>query len=202
MRDLKAVATALCTPIACETSRTGVSAFRWVSVVIVGAIASGFGFATPEVPIPDAATSKAFNVHLGMPNLQQTAEQAKEDVVICLGVGHEDAPGKHLGGATPEAAELREKTCAADFVVVARPQSGYRSAFSEDGSSIFTVRRFQVERTLRRSSAVPDSIPSQILVATLGGTVTVNGHNISIQRPSVADFRPWGSLSLIPEGRP
>jgi hypothetical protein len=176
--------------------RARASAFRWVDVVIAGAIVSAFGFAATRAPIPDAATAKVFNVHLGMPNIRQTAEQAKEDVVVRLGAGHEDAPGKQLGGATPEAAEIREKTCAADLVVVALPESEYRSAFSEDGSSIFSVRRFQVDRTLRKSTAVPDVIPSQILVAALGGTVTVNGHSVSIQRPSVADFRP-GEVYLL-----
>jgi len=74
-------------------------------------------------------------------------------VVIRRGVGVEDPAGEaaySLGGATPEASELREKTCAADLVVVARPQSENRSAFSEDGSSIFTVRRFHVERRVLR----------------------------------------------------
>jgi hypothetical protein len=162
-------------------------------VAIAAALFSGFGVAATDGPVADAATAKVFNTSLLGPNLRQTAWQATGDVVIRLGVAHEDAAGQigqSLGGATPEASELRDKTCAADLVVVARPQSEYRSALSEDGSSIFTVRRFHVESVLRKSSAVPDVVPSEIVVGALGGTVTVHAHKISMLRPSVADFRP------------
>jgi hypothetical protein len=122
-------------------------------------------------------------------------------VVIRRGVGVEDPAGEaaySLGGATPEASELREKTCAADLVVVARPQSEYRSAFSEDGSSIFTVRRFHVERrVLRKSSAAPEVVPSEIVVGALGGTVTVYAHKISMLRPAIADLRPGKTYLLF-----
>lgn len=172
--------------------RARAGALRWVSVAIAAALVSGFGAAT-DGPVADAATAKVFNTSLAGPNLRQTAGQAKGDVVIRLGVAHEDAAGQvgqSLGGATPEASELRDKTCAADLVVVARPQSEYRSAFSEDGSAIFTVRRFHVERVLRTSNAIPEDVPSEIVVGALGGTVSVHAHKISVLRPSVADFRP------------
>jgi hypothetical protein len=175
-------------------------AFRWVCVAAAGAVISGFGFGAPEAPIADTATAKAFNTSLVGPTLRQTAEEAKDDVVVRRGVGVEDPAGEvgySFGGATPEASGLRDKTCAADLVVVARPQSEYRSAFSEDGSAIFTVRRFNVERVLRRSSAVPESMPSEIVVGALGGTVTVHAHRISVLRPSVAEFRPAKTYLLF-----
>jgi hypothetical protein len=162
-------------------------------VCLQGALVSGFGFAATGGPVADAAAAKVFNMRLLGPNLRHTAGQAGDDVVIRIGVGVEDPAGEaaySLGGATPEASELREKTCAADLIVVARPRSEYHSAFSEDGSSIFTLRRFRVESILRKSSAVPDVVPSEIVVGTLGGTVTVHAHKISMLRPSVADFRP------------
>jgi hypothetical protein len=83
-------------------------------------------FALVCLPIADAATAKAFNTSLTGQTLRQTAEQAKDDVVVRRGVGVEDPAGEaaySLGGATPEASELREKTCAADLVVVARQRS-------------------------------------------------------------------------------
>lgn len=176
------------------------NAFRWVFVAISGALASGFGFAAPAEPIADPATARAFNVRLLTPNLRETAAQAQDGVVIRLGVAHEDAAGQigfSFGGATPEATELRDKSCAADFVVVATPQSEYRSAFSEDGSAIFTVRRFHVQRALRSSSVVPGVVPSGIVVGALGGTVIVNTHKISVLRPSVAEFRPGKTYLLF-----
>jgi hypothetical protein len=137
------------------------AAGRCLSIAIVTALTQlpVRGYAAPEAPIADAATAKAFNTNLIGQTLRQTAEQAKDDVVVRRGVGVEDPAAEvaySLGGATPEAGELREKTCAADLVAVARPRSEYRAVFSEDGSSIFTLRRFHVERVLRRSSAVPD----------------------------------------------
>ncbi len=174
--------------------------YRMLSVAIACALASGFGLAAPEAPVADAATAKFFDAHNLVPNLRRTAEQTKDDVVIRLGVAHEDAAGQvgySFGGATPEAIELRDKTCAADLVVVARPQPEYRSAFSEDGSVVFTVRRFHVERVLRKSSPIPDAIPSEIVVGALGGTVTVHAHKISVLRPYVADFRPGKTYLLF-----
>jgi hypothetical protein len=173
---------------------------RWVSMAVAVAMVSGRGFAAPEAPVADSATAKVFNTSLLGPNLRLTAEQTKDDVVIRLGVAHEDFAGQagySFGGATPEASELREKTCAADLVVVARPQSEYRPAFSEDGSAIFTVRQFHVERILRRANAIPDAIPSEIVVGALGGTVIVHARKISVLRPSVADFRPGGTYLLF-----
>jgi hypothetical protein len=175
-------------------------ALRWVCVAVAGVMVSGFGFGAPEVPIADAATAKVFDTSLVGSNLRQTAEEAEDDVVIRRGVGVEDPAGEvgySFGGATPEASDLRDKTCAADLVVVARPQSEYPSAFSEDGSAIFTVRRFTVERILRRSSAVPDAMPSEIVVGAPGGTVTVHAHKISVLRPSVAEFRPAKTYLLF-----
>jgi hypothetical protein len=106
--------------VARASARVGGSAFRWAVAV---AIASGLGSAAPEAPIVDAATAKAFNTSLKGQNLRQTAEQTKDDVVVRRGVGVGDPVGEtaySLGGATPEASELREKTCAADLIVVAR----------------------------------------------------------------------------------
>ena len=72
---------------------------------------SGFGVAASEAPIADSATAKVFNTSLVGPNLRQTAEEAKDDVVIRRGVGVEDPAGEvgySFGGATPEASGLRE----------------------------------------------------------------------------------------------
>ena len=55
---------------------------------------SGFGVAASEAPIADSATAKVFNTSLVGPNLRQTAEEAKDDVVIRRGVGVEDPAGE------------------------------------------------------------------------------------------------------------
>src|SRR5580700_8176229 len=105
------------------------SDFRRVSLVIACTMVSTAGLAAPDTPIADAAAAKAFNTRIMGPILRQTAEQADDDVVVRRGVGVEDPAGEvgySFGGATPEASGLRDKTCAADLVVVAKPQSEHR----------------------------------------------------------------------------
>ncbi len=54
-----------------------------------------------------------------------------------------------------------------------------------------------MESVLRKSSAVPDAVPSEIAVGAHGGTVIVRGHKISMLRPYVADFRPGKTYLLF-----
>jgi hypothetical protein len=144
-----------------------------------------------EEPVADAATARHFNRRVsGNRKLREEAAQTKEDLTVLLGFGQGMPFGPDFGGATPDGSVLRAKACAADVVLVARPQEASHSAFSEDGSTIFTVRGFSVERALRQSSVSLAQFPSSILVATLGGSVNVNGHTISVRQPSVPGFQP------------
>jgi hypothetical protein len=117
-------------------------------------------------------------------------------VIIRLGLAHADPIGPDLGGSSPEASALRAKTCAADLVIVAQLGADHQSTFSDDGSSIFTLRRFAVRQVLRPSSIVP-SVPTEISVSMLGGTVVVNGHKITVRQPAVADLATGTTYMLF-----
>ncbi len=142
-----------------------------------------------QKPNIDEATRQFYTNHNPGPNLQETAASAGKAITIRMGIPSSTRMGQGYGGASNEAIQIREKACAADLVVIAIPTRDLDAAFSEDGSTIFTVRRFQVEAVLRHSSVITAPLQTDVSVSKLGGSVIVNGHTISVVQPSVTEFQ-------------
>jgi len=167
-----------------------------VTAVAILLLASAY--ATAESPHADAATAKLYTAHALRPmSLRLEAEHTTADIVFRMGAGHGDPVGPSFGGATPEIRALRCKTCAADLVVLARLEPEYESAFSDDGTTIFTVRRFSVAEVLRASSLAHVKPFDEIAVSMLGGTVMINGHKIVVEPPHVAALHDNASYILF-----
>jgi hypothetical protein len=155
-------------------------------------------YATAESPHADAATAKLYSGHALRPtNLRLEAQHTNEDIVFRMGPGHGDPVGPSFGGATPGIRALRCKTCAADLVAVARLEPEYESAFSNDGTAIFTVRRFSVVEVLRASSLAHVKPLDEVAVSMLGGAVMVNGHKIAVESHGVAELHDNASYLLF-----
>jgi hypothetical protein len=153
--------------------------------------------ALPESPQADAATAKRYNQNTsGLRNIRLAAQQGTEDLVFRFGLGHGDPVGPDYGGASNDIRVLRAKTCAADLIVTAQLEPGSESAFSENGATIFTVRKLRVTEVLRATTNVR-SAHGDISVALFGGTVVVNGHKISVIQPSVSALRDGSSYLLF-----